>query len=183
MWSYDDGRRTSRSLAVSWAHGPLSVEAVKQERRATNRTVRRETSGASAAVRRAAVELAESGRESMTTGELMTAARHHGAGYTLTTLRDALRLRPGLLALRDAGVIVPAEVRGTTVSAHVLRALRELGAAGRTDVRHVEVEAHLAASGMRYSSRAVRDGLTRLLRNPSAPVTRTGHRYRLTAGT
>jgi hypothetical protein len=100
-------------------------------------------------------------------------------------VRDAdgvlVRLRPGLLALRDAATSAPAECRGAPVAAHVLRALRELAATGRIEVSRVEVEAHLAAGGLRYSSRAVRDGLTRLLRDPSSLVTRTGHQYRLRA--
>ena len=113
--------------------------------------------------------------------------------FTRNTLRCALkaevadddgalvRLRQGLVSLREVDKALSTEERrGSPAVTHVFEALRQLESTGTRGRTRAEVEARLNANGFRYSSRTVRDALTRLTRVLDGGVVRdVRYRYRL----
>jgi hypothetical protein len=164
-------------------HSPLSVPAVQQLRRAEQRSPDVVPHGAVAAVRRAASALTEAGATTMTMDELVREAAHQVGGYERNTLVRAVheqaRAARGMLTWVTTGAYRarrPGDLAGTArsqVATHVLTALRQLTAAGLTPASRRDIEAVLAANGLRYSTRAVSHGLTQLVRAANATVRRT----------
>lgn len=115
------------------------------------------------------------------------------AGGSPFTLRELLtreaaaahgclaRVREGVYCLR-AGVDAPME--STDAAGAVLAALRSLAAEGLTVVTRRNVETAIAATGISYSSRAVRAGLLALLQAEMPAVVRVPrYRYALSRDT
>jgi hypothetical protein len=121
---------------------------------------------------------------SMTMQEPGDRVAAQGAQFTRNTLRTALsddvaydgggflRLRQGVLTLR---VDQASGARtGRAALEHVRNALEEMRAGGLFTLTRADVERHLASSGLQYSSRTVRDAMTRLVREPGEPLEHVG---------
>ena len=104
---------------------------------------------------------------------------------TLSSSGRLLRVRRGHFRMRgedDQSAIAVTGPKLAPIRDYVLAVLRELAAEGRNRVTRAEVQERLAASGTRYSHRAVRQGLLQLRQATPAVVARgPDHRYWLVA--
>jgi hypothetical protein len=158
------------------SHGALSVlkrkQVTAQERRRDSPAPARRD------LRLAAQRLTSLGQDTFTGQQLLDEVAASGARWAPLTLRELLsseasdphgallRLRPALYALRSCRA--PGEVIASEAPVHagdaVHRAMLELSALGSAAVTTRDIQEHLAARGMPYTLRAIRDGLLRLRR-------------------
>ncbi len=197
-WSDIDGSRTGPAVGCH-THSALTLGSVtelgREERRRTATVganeVRRERAGGTvlADVRATVQTISESAQPVFSVQQLAALLKASGRGWSLLSVRQVLqtealagdgcvvRVRHARYATRPAdGALAPSE----GVADHVLTAMRSLAVAGEDSPTRGKVHDELEATGMPYSSRAVRDGLLQLEhRLPKAVERLPGWRYRL----